>query len=172
MTETEKQSVYHSVCALYKSRYGEDHMSKGSCLYWANCGGTILRNMGFRVLPQAGSMQWPILPESLDDGETPTHFTYLWSPNDPLSAAALALGDLPEIHVWLGLPETNEIVDFSTKFLSHQAEECGLNWQTPLPPDFLWTKADELPEQVHYVPNMDAIAFVLRRMLPTHEHAH
>lgn len=168
MNDSQKQSVYRAVCELYQQRYGEDHMSRGSCMYWANCGGTILRTMGLRVLPQAGSMQWPILPKHLDDGKKDTHFTYLWSPNDPASKFAVAMGQLPEIHVWLGLPDENMIVDFSTKFFPQQAEEYGLKWQTPLPPDFLWTPADQLPERVHYVPDMDAIAFVLCKVWRDH----
>ena len=46
------------------------------------------------------------------------------------SQAALKLGLLPEIHVWVGLPDQNELLDFATKFLPDQAAQEGLIWRT------------------------------------------
>lgn len=165
MTEEQKRIVYKAVCDLYRSRYGEDHMALGSCLYWANCGGAILRTLGYRTIPQAGTMQWPIVPKHLDDGVSATHFGYEWSPEHPASVFALANNMMPEIHVWLAIPEENTIIDFSTKFFPERAKVEYLEWRTPPPPDFLWAKADELPEGVIYHANLDAIGFVLRMVL-------
>ncbi len=104
-------------------------------------------------------------PKAQDDGKRPTHFSYEWSPWREESQAALKLGLLPEIHVWVGLPDRNEIVDFSTKFFREQAAVEGLDWRTAPPPDFLWCAPADLPAGVVYTPNLDAIAFILKRIL-------
>ena len=70
-------------------------------------------------------MSWPIVLPGQDDGTAPTHFSYEWSPWREESQAALKLGLLPEIHVWVGLPDQNELLDFATKFLPDQAAKEG-----------------------------------------------
>lgn len=112
-----RRDVYQRVHRRYQEWYGADHMKTGSCLYWTITGVGILISLGHRAIIQAGSMSWPILPVHLDDGEQSTHFTYEWSPWREESQAALRLGLLPEIHIWIGLPDFNELVDFSTKWL-------------------------------------------------------
>jgi len=87
-----------------------------------------------------------------------------WSPWREESQAALKLGLLPEIHVWVGLPDQNELLDFTTKFLPEQAAKEGLIWRTPPPQDFLWCGPVELPEGVIYKPDLDAIGFILDRI--------
>jgi hypothetical protein len=77
----------------------------------------ILISSGHRAILQVGSMSWHILPSDQDNGNKPTHFSYEWSPWRPESQVALKLGLLPEIHIWIGLPDENELVDFSTKWL-------------------------------------------------------
>ncbi len=124
-------------------------MDRGSCLYWTLTGLSILTSLGLRARLQAGSLSWPILPPHLDDGHQPTHFTYEWSPWRPESQAALKLGLLPEIHLWIGLPDRNELVDFSTQWLPQQAAKAGLVWRTDPPPDFLWCGPSGLPDGVH-----------------------
>jgi hypothetical protein len=76
----------------------------------------------------------------------------------------LKLGLLPEIHVWVGLPDQNELLDFATKFLPEQAANEGLAWRTSHPPNFLWCGPSELPEGVLYKPVLDAIGFILDRI--------
>jgi len=76
----------------------------------------------------------------------------------------LKLGMLPEIHVWVGLPDSNQLLDFSTKLLPDQAALEGLKWKTAIPPDFLWCGPSQLPDGVIYKPNIDAIGFILNRI--------
>jgi len=40
---------------------------------------------------------------------------------------AMLMGNLPEIHIWIGIPETQELVDFSTGQLPKIATALGLN---------------------------------------------
>ena len=102
-------------------------------------------------------MSWPIVPPGQDDGKAATHFSYEWSPWREESQAALKLGLLPEIHVWVGLPDQNELLDFATKFLPEQAAKEGLVWCTRYPPDFVWCGPSELPKGVLYKPDLNAI---------------
>jgi hypothetical protein len=164
-----RHQVHAAVLRRYQEWYGPEHMQRGSCLYWTLTGLGILTSLGFRALLQAGSMSWPILPPDQDDGHQPTHFSYEWSPWRPESQAALKLGLLPEIHIWIGLPDENELVDFSTKWFPQQAAKDGLVWRTEPPPDFLWCGPSDLPAGVIYRPDMEAIQFALR-FIQTHHH--
>jgi len=164
-----RQQVHAAVLRRYREWYGTDHMQRGSCLYWTLTGLVILRGLGFRALLQAGSMSWPILFADQDDGTSPTHFSYEWSPWREESQAALKLGLLPEIHMWIGLPDQNELIDFSTKWLPQQAAQEGLVWRTEPPPDFLWCGPADLPAGVIYQPNMEAIQFALNFIRAHHQ---
>ncbi len=166
-----RQQIHAAVLRRYQEWYGLEHMQRGSCLYWTLTGMGILISLGYRALLQAGSMSWPILPAHLDDGESPTHFSYEWSPWREESQAALKLGLLPEIHIWIGLPDQNELVDFSTKWFPQQAAKDGLVWRTGSPPDFLWCGPSDLPEGVIYRPDMEAINFALNFIRAHHQTA-
>jgi hypothetical protein len=162
--QPDQRAVYEAVCERYRQWYGAEHMKRGACLYWSLTLAGVLNALGHRALLQAGSLSWSILPPEQDDGKRPTHFAYEWSPWREESRAALRLGLLPEIHVWVGLPATNGLVDFSTKFLPELAAREGLQWRTAPPPDFLWCRPDELPSGVAYQPNREAITFILDRL--------
>ena len=164
-----RHKVYHTVCRRYQDWYGQDHMQGGACLYWSMTGVSVLLSLGYRALLQAGSMSWSILPPHLDDGQQPTHFSYEWSPWRPESQAALKRGLLPEIHIWIGLPDLNELVDFSTKWLPERAAKEGLVWRTERPPTFLWCSPSEMPEGVLYTPDINAIRFVLNFVRAHHQ---
>jgi hypothetical protein len=159
----EKWEIYQAVSSRYRAWYGDQEVG-GRCLYWSLALMGVLLERGYRALIQAGSLSWPIVLPGHDDGKSPTQFSYEWSPWREESQAALKLGLLPEIHVWVGLPDRNELLDFSTKYLPEQAAKEGLVWRTPQPPDFLWCGPSELPEGVIYKPDLAAIAFVLDRM--------
>lgn len=139
-----------------------DYGQEGACLYWTYCASVALRLCGHRVLVQAGSMHWPILPQT--ELERPTHFGYEFDLSQEFSQAALIQDALPEVHCWVALPDAlggAEIVDFSTRTLKHLAEtRHGLTWEMPGPPRYLWAKAQELPLGVIYAPSLEAIAFV------------
>jgi hypothetical protein len=163
-----KSEIYRITSARHHQWYGDQEQQGGSCLYWSLALMGVLIEHGYRALIQAGSMSWPIVPPGEDDGKSPTHFSYEWSPWREESQAALKLGLLPEIHVWVGLPDQNQLLDFSTKFLPQQAAKEGLVWRTPPPPDFLWCGPSELPNGVIYKPHLDAIGFILNRICRQH----
>ena len=149
-----------------KYRAGIGTAGYGGCFYLAHFGALQIMEHGYTPLIQAGSMSWPIIDPKDDDGVCCTHFSYVWgetvlSPEIHL----LVHGVLPEIHIWLAIRETGEIVDFSTNELKSQALlTAGLEWKAKDPPKFVWCIPDHLPEWVVYRPDTDAIKFVLRML--------
>ncbi len=103
----------------------------------------------------AGSMSWRVVAPERDDGISPTHYSYIWSPHEPRSSANYAahsratsgsltelmasvdrLPQLPEVHCWAVLlhEETPYIVDLTTESLKPLATRLGLTWSMPDPP--------------------------------------
>ncbi len=129
-----------------------------SCLYATAASLVVLHRHGIKAIPQAGDMCWPRITEEKDDGVSPTHWSYVWSPDDYRSAMAIAAGKLPEIHIWVGILDTNEVLDINTKFFPRACKESlGIDWDAPDPPDFLWTR--EIPDGVVYRPIREATIF-------------
>ena len=138
----------------------------GLCLYYAHHTCATLRKHGYQAVIQAGSLQWPRIRHAEDDGVCNSHFAYMWSPQDPASAMSVALGNLPEMHVWVGIVDRQEIVDFTTRYLKEAASPLG-PWTAADPPSYLWCPANATPDWVVYRPNRDAsiyAAVILKRL--------
>jgi hypothetical protein len=149
----------------------------GRCLDFAWEGYQIIKAWpgAPRTIIQAGSAQWPRVPPEMDDGHSPTHFAYEWDPESQLARLALAgvaavvqradghvAPSLPEMHVWLGCPDTAEIVDFTTGLWPLTCRAMlGLGWPAPLPPAYFWSLGTHRPAEVNYVPARDAIDCVI-----------
>lgn len=128
-----------------------------ACLY--NTFGVIVaaKSCGYNVIPQAGTMSWPMVAPEEDDGISATHWSYVWDPHGLPTAISVATGNLPEIHVWAALVDTHEIIDISTRGFKTAAEAHGYKWSAPDPPDYLWTK--EPPSNTVYKPVLEACKF-------------
>jgi hypothetical protein len=102
----------------------QPHLS-GNCLEFAWHGYHIIRAYtgAPRTIIQAGSASWPRL--AVDDGVSPTHVSYEWNPAaEPTCMFRSGLiplvpradghlsASLPEMHVWLACPESEEIIDY------------------------------------------------------------
>lgn len=136
----------------------ETDLSK-SCFFWAVLTHAKLKEHGFKALISAGSMMWPMAQSDYDD----THFSYVWSPDEPQSKAALASGGMPEMHCWVQLPFEQEIVDLTTCYLKKQCETVyGKPWRAADPPDYVWCKLADLPPGVIYEPHIDAVNLVAK----------
>jgi hypothetical protein len=147
----------------------------GNCLEFAWHGYQIITAYAGapRTIIQAGSASWPRL--AVDDGVSPTHFSYEWNADDPntrLFASGLIQvvprsdghfqAALPEMHVWLAIPDSEEIIDFTTGLWPTACREMiGHEWLAPLPPEYLWTFGSRLPDGVRYVPDRAAIDLVI-----------
>ncbi len=134
----------------------------GQCLYYAHHTAATLWKHGFEAVIQAGSLQWPRIRPEEDDGQVNSHFAYMWTPHDPASALAAALGNLPEIHVWVGILDRQELVDFSTRHLKTAATARGMTWTAADPPRYLWSPGDQLPNWVVYEPNREATLYACK----------
>jgi hypothetical protein len=135
---------------------------EAACLYWAGATRDYLNAIyDVGAVVQAGSMNWPF--NATDDGVSPTHFSYEWDLNSPASREALRRGMLPEMHCWVAIPTTGQLVDLTTRYLVQRARQAGLTWTASEPPKFLWTHACSLPPRVLY--RADRYATSLAEML-------
>lgn len=104
-----------------------------------------------KVIPQGGTASWRRVRDEDDDGVLPTHFTYLFDFDDPLTTMSLLLRQLPEMHCWMAVPSTGDIIDLSVK---HQTRACYENtqmvWQAYPLPEYLWLNVND-PEQDDFV---------------------
>ncbi|MEN6458227.1 MAG: hypothetical protein ABFC63_04800 [Thermoguttaceae bacterium] len=67
----------------------------------------------------------------------------------PANAMSVALGNLPEMHVWVGIVDRQEIVDFTTRHLKKAAAALG-PWTAADPPRYLWCPTNQTPDWVVY----------------------
>ena len=149
----------------------ERHVSRlenrpGLCLHYAHHTAVTLWKHGLQAVIQAGSLQWPRVRHEDDDGQMNTHFAYMWTPHDPMSAMSVALGNLPEMHVWVGIVDRQELVDFTTRHLKRAAAPLG-PWTATDPPSYLWCPANQTPDWVVYRPDRDASLYactILKRL--------
>lgn len=122
------------------------------CLQHAILTVQAIRARGTRAILQAGSASWRYQRPDLDDGIAPTHFSYVWDMQHPASQAAMARGEMPEMHVWAAIPDKDApaIVDLTTRFWPQQARRlAGLTWTADQPPEYLWGAP---PPSARYVP--------------------
>ena len=150
---------------IYKRKYARkcaNLISGGSCPFWALAVIEAGKKNGRRLFLQAGSLQWRFVPPQLDDGISATHYSYMWSPYEPLSRRAIEMGMLPEVHVWVGDPQTQELIDLSTREIKSLAQKRGLKWKTANPPKYLWLTREEVQAHpdAYYQPNREATLFV------------
>lgn len=110
------------------------------------------------VLIQAGTAFWPrVYP--VDHSKV---FGYLFSP-DTRCALYLALGQLPEMHCWVVLPETQQLIDLTTGEWPNQCLHLqGVPWEGQRPPKYYWDHWDNLPEGVEYEAHANAIKIAFK----------
>ncbi len=131
--------------------------SSWACFHWSIFGASRLRALGYDAYPCGGSLSWPHIDLSKDDGVQSSHFSYMWEPNSETTSFMLSAGLMPEMHVWIWLRDKQEIVDLTTCYLKQQmAKLTDMEWLADDPPDFLWCKPNELPKGVYYEPAKSA----------------
>ena len=162
----DKQRIYEKSRSLLCRRF--PHIitgGKGSCFYATATALVYLREAGLPVVLQAGSMSWPIIRREQDDGKRDTHFSYMWEIEDTIPDPVrpfLVTGHIPEVHCWLGIPETHELIDFSMpEMRKHARNELGEDAAGMVVPDYLWS--NKLPDWVFYEPFRKAteLAYVI-----------
>lgn len=106
----------------------------GTCLLWAASCIHLLRKAGITdACLQAGSASWRCCSTADDDGVSPLYFQYMWTPS-PTAMLSVIRGQLPEMHAWVGIPSTQEVVDATTVHLPEQSMLlAGPIWKLPRP---------------------------------------
>jgi len=156
ITTADKNEIVTAARTKMRERF-PDLPKRGGCLYSSYFMWMELDRVGIQALPQAGSMCWPriVIGSDDDDGECHTHFSYFWEDRNTRSIVSMLNGNLPELHVWMGIPETGEVVDIETCNFSQTCRDLGMDWLSPEPPDYLWTH--DPPLDVWYRPDEQAI---------------
>lgn len=128
----------------------------GWCLHSSLATLAILHLHGVKAILQAGTAYWRRAPDKLPG---PTFFGYKFEAHNSFMAELFRmLESLPEIHVWVGIVETNEMIDIETcHFPDVCLELIKEDWPAKKPPDYLWTTCDKLPRNCYYVPYKQAI---------------
>jgi hypothetical protein len=68
---------------------------------------------------------------------------------------------LPEVHVWLGDPLRQELVDATTGFFPAQAMALqGMDWPGKKPPEWLWCRGRDIPDEACYTPSAEATLYI------------
>ncbi len=163
-----KARVVEQTRKLVMARWPTLIHSNGACLYMTYGLMFVLTEMGKRPILQAGSCDWPRLTPEQDDGIAPNFYGFVWEPDSLDTFAWLLSNTLPEMHVWCGLPEDNEIIDLTCgTFPLHCRKTLGLDWPGHQPPDYLWCKCNEVPRGVTYIADERAmdVAYAFIRKL-------
>ena len=163
-----KRRIVKDAEKIFRKKYSRlctDPNRGGMCPYWALAVIEAGNKNGRNLVLMAGSMQWQFVPDHLDDGVSNNAFSYMWSPEDPRSRYAMAMGMLPEVHVFAGDPQTQEIIDLSTRDFKRIAENSfGFNWRTADPPRYVWAKREDLPSEARYYIEPEAIFYVANQL--------
>jgi len=140
--------------ALFRRSFPEINEHQ-ACLFLACCVIKVAEKYGIRLVLQAGSCFWRRVPDELDDGVSDTRFGYEWESDSMDTVINVAMGNMPELHVWAGNPITQEVVDLTSGFFPTQCKTLtGKEWLSPSPPDYLWRSTRDVDAE--YRPSRDA----------------
>lgn len=143
-----------SMAASVLARDGLSEVMAQACLYHAMAMCAVLREAGYDAIPQAGDAGWQRIPDEDDDGICDTAFGYEW--HDDEAEPLWRQGLMPEMHCWVAIPDTKEIIDITTRYWPQACQAImGKGWPGPKPPDFLWTD-DPQQYKCHYRAKINA----------------
>ncbi len=157
MTPADKETF---VRALHGFVQAHGPRQDRACVLYAAMGVIMLEKQGIRALLQAGNASYLYKAKECDDGGD-SHFAYVFDPEQPRSAERIRQGMIPEIHCWIGLPETQEVVDVTTRFLPASLVDMNPTavWTAPRPPDFFWGTADDMPPGWNFECKVEAMRY-------------
>ncbi len=135
------------------------HPNRG-CLYLAWSLAVVLQDQGCDAQIQAGTAQFLAVPAELDDGVSPNAYSYVYEPEvwtPEATARSFETGQLPEMHCWVAIVSTGEIIDASLRDQPGLAEIAGIKWTAPRPDYFWGTISDCKAAGYVYCPDVNAI---------------
>lgn len=165
------QQVYHAGMI----KYGPVILDGSSCLYFMELGLTVLERSGIRCIPACGTARFQ-MRKYVEGEDKPTHLSFEWNTPSggeygeakaaPISRTATAL---PEMHCFIFLPDTQEIVDFSTRSIPRFAERIGFKFEPEfVPPTYYWEHPAVLHPVAMYIPNVDATKLAIKILKQQH----
>lgn len=167
LTSERRNEIFHVVSERMLSTWGE--AAPRLCLHWAHYTIAALKKIGVTACLQAGDAFWPVVPpDQWEYSKQPiNNFGYAWSdlnlPQVDFARRAMAVADgavLPEIPAWVGIVDTQELIDLTTGFwVDNLRGMFPQPWLAATPPPYLWSTMDEMPDHVYYRPHQEATLF-------------
>ena len=155
----DRVEVVKTIEANTKKRVGRGSLHR-SCMWYAFETIRVLNSYGTRAIMQAGSASWKIVPDDQDDGVSPNQYSYVCDISTRDVALLMVQGLLPEMHVWAAIPETNEVIDLTTRFIPRLAKSIGSKCLVEQPP-YIWEDVKKLTRKdIYYKPNKSATQLV------------
>ena len=174
-TPRDRAEVLRMTSQLFYLRYSNRFSAQAACLLWASAVGEILKGMGIKSAIQAGTAHFRINhPDRDNDEGQPNAFSYTYHENEAMGH--LFKGEFPEMHCWLYIPETEEIVDTTTGFQPAQMKKMiGREWDAEiLPPEHLWITVQELMDdplsRFTYIADKGACLIAMAKLVSFHHH--
>ncbi len=166
VSELTKDRIYERVQRRMRTWYGTVVERSGqACLYYMHAGIVTLRQCNIHAVEACGSAHWQCQP---DNGKDMTHFGFEWGGDPDHELRRQVITDkigLPEMHCWIWLPQTQEVVDFSAGFVPTLAKAMGFEWKVELPPPYYWAGPKSLFPRAVYIPNRDATQLAVVKLL-------
>lgn len=168
MMSVDKVRIVKAARARFARKF-PDRSPVGRCVHLTGCLIEELAEHGIKGVFQAGECYWPRLTlaqlAARPDDPAPW-FGYAWEPTSKASREAWAQGNMPELHSWVGIVATQEIVDIACVYFPQilagsfegmtlddgSTPVAPMDWPGEKPPDFLWCGHGEGPDRVLYRP--------------------
>lgn len=143
-----KDEVFAAVQKRMLEWYGP-FTTGGRCLYWMHTGlATLFHEFKILAQPAAGSAGW-------DWGDAQWEFIFGSEP-DARTYGDPSASPLPEMHCWIYLPITQEVIDFSMCELAQTIRAITReDWNVKVP-RYIWSKPEALHPSAIYIPNRAA----------------
>jgi hypothetical protein len=114
------------------------------CVWLSHCMADVLKEQGIRATVLAGSASFLAVPDHLDDGVIPTHYSYQYDPHSVWTMD----GPIPEVHCWtMAMWQGHAVlIDLTTPYVPDLCEGIGVKWRTPRPLSYLWAYRHQIPK--------------------------
>jgi hypothetical protein len=166
MDEFSKKLVIGVTRAMFNHLYGSKYQTHNQCLRWAGLTAYVYNQLAGSskyAIIQAGSAQWKY-KDGPDEADCYFGYTYNVAEMERRVLDPSDAGMNIEWHVWVGVPKTEEVIDITTAYQSHQMATTAINLPRNTPwepkhalPDYIWLRGqDAFDKGWQYLANMSA----------------
>jgi len=171
-TTTTEQQITSRAVELFRANYSKQLPEHSACLMWAAVTLVACSERNVKALFQAGTAMFRVVHPDNDDGICNDHFSYKFVQQE--AVVHMLMGNFPEMHAWVYLPELRTIVDMTYEYQPLQCRRItGMSWdERLLPTGPLWRSVDELnaddPSLVIYHPDEMACSMAIALLKQFH----